>query len=631
MGASFRRLLALFRRDRLERDLEDEVAFHLAMRGEERVQQGLPANQAIRASRREFGNVLRVKEQSGDAWLFCWLESVLQDVRFATRTLRKSPGFTAAAALTLGLGIGATTILFSIAYGVLMKPLPWADADRLVRVTETRGGRVGRVRGTLMNSTFVAWADRPSTIDGLAGWLRPQPMTITVRGTTEPLARSVSRGQEIAIRAALGAGALRLTRQLLGENAVLGAVGGAIGFALAIALHRILPVVLPADFPRLDNVSIGTPIVLFAAAVSISTSILCGIVPAVYVRRLPLVEPMSEGRSSRHGSLRTSRARMLIVAGQVALASALLVGATLLTRSFLALLHADRGFDSSNVLTARLPVPPSYSADRRIELVDALRDRLRVLPGVTHAAISNALPFLSEGGFSAFKMPSPGDPAVQLDVEAAQRVVTPEYFTALRLRIVAGRPLTPADAATAQPLIVVNRTFAPSYLGSEPVGARIPAPKGGAGFRFRDSQADWEVVGVVEDMRQDSINAPRQPEIFAAFPQIAARSLGRFDPILVLRTVSDPVDSVGPVRVVVRDVAPTLALDSVMTMQERVSTSLARPRTYALLLSGFALSAVSITGIGLFALLSYFIAQRFRELPSERPLGPSGMISWRWC
>src|SRR5206468_459717 len=128
---------------------------------------------------------------------------------------------------------------------------------------------------------------------------------------------------------------------------------------------------------------------------------------------------------------RTAGARLLIMAGQVALACVLLMGTALLTRSFLALVHADRGYDPINILTARVPLPPTYSPERRTELVDSLLERVRTLPGVTQGAVSNALPFLSEGGFAAFKMASPRDLDVDVEVQAMQRVVTPEYFEAL--------------------------------------------------------------------------------------------------------------------------------------------------------------------------------------------------------
>src|SRR5439155_8562338 len=173
-----------------------------------------------------------------------------------------------------------------------------------------------------------------------------------------------------------------------------------------------------------------------------------------------------------------------------------------------------------NVLTARLPLPPGYPTERRSQLLEALIDRVRAVPGVTHAAYGTALPFVSFGGFTAFTMRSSRNPDVELNVQAAQRVVSPDYFSAMRLRLVAGRALTDADTTTTQPVIVVNRTFARQYLGERPLGFHIPqrGPRAG-GIRFADDNADWEVVGVVDDMRQD-MDSPLQPEIFASVRQI---------------------------------------------------------------------------------------------------------------
>src|SRR5580704_17126564 len=514
------------------------------------------------------------------------LAGLMQDLRYGARLLRRQPGFAAVAILTMALSIGATTMLFSVAYGVLLKPLPWSHADRLLRVTETRQGRTGRVVGTVSNGTFLAWRDHPSTIEDLGGWLtqtatltgagdpvrlsmipttpslfrilsvrpligrlfresegargqpnlvilsyglwrerfggRPeivghlvqlddQPYTVigvmprefafpdretrawtawsvppvmaengmlvgviframarlragttpaqaaaeaTSRARSAPdlggaaralfgavgpidvsavpelqaltadarpailvllaavalllvtatanvaslqLARAMTRRREMAVRAAIGAGRRRIVRQLLIENAIVGLCGGAAGLALAAGLQQVLPLLLPAGFPRLDAVALDMRVLLFALAVSILASVACGLLPAWHTRRVNLVETLSQdGVAPIGGAMRSpmARTRALIMAGQVAIACLLLVGAALLMRSFVSLVRADRGYDPVNVLTARLPFPPDYPAERRSQQLDALLERLRVVPGVTHAAYGTALPFL---------------------------------------------------------------------------------------------------------------------------------------------------------------------------------------------------------------------------------------------
>lgn len=742
-----------------------------------------------------------------------FLASVAQDVRYGLRLLGRQPGFAAAAILTMALGIGAATLVFSIAYGVLARPLPWPDAHQLVRLTEMRQGRTGRISGTVSNGTFNVWREHRTTIDDIGGWLtqtatltgageairissvpttpslfrilqvhpllgrlfdegegasaqpgvallsyglwqerfgaqpdvigrvlhlNERPYTIVgvmPRGFAFPtsdarvwtawrvppvtgsngalagvifratarlrtgvspaqasaeatqlarqapdmglaaralfgaagpidvsavreleaitadvrpailvslaavalllvtatanvgslqLARASTRRREITIRAAIGAGQARIVRQLLIENAIIGLCGAAGGFGLAAAVRRVLPSLLPSEFPRLDAVTLDLRVLLFALGVAMLTSVACGLLPAWHTRRSALSGALAEDGAAPSGVTRSAAARThaLIMAGQVATTCVLLVGGVLLARSLIALTQVDRGYDPVNVLSARLPLPPGLPAERWRPLLDGVTDDLRATPGVTAAAYSSGLPFVSSGGFAAFNMRSPITPDTNIEVQATRRLVSPGYFAAMRLRLVEGRVLSDTDGATAVPAIVVNRTFARQYLGARPLEVRIP--QGGAhagGVAFVNDQADVRVVGVVEDMRQDRVDAPPQPEMFALFQQVQPTSLQGFDPILVLRTDRDPARYVSTLRTVLRAHAPQLAVDSVMTMEDRVTMSLARPRLYAVVLTCVGTFALLIAGVGLFGLLSFSVAQRRREIGIRSALG----------
>jgi hypothetical protein len=183
------------------------------------------------------------------------------------------------------------------------------------------------------------------------------------------------------------------------------------------------------------------------------------------------------------------------MAGQLAVACVLLIGAALLSRSFTALLQADRGYDPAHLLTARLPMP-GMTLERRTEVLETLAARLGSLPGVRTAAFGNALPLLTAGGFRPIKMRPPSNPAIEIDVNMIQRVVSPGFFAALGLRLTAGRSLAETDVKTSPDVIVVNRSFATKYLGDRPVGAVVP----NLGM-CRGDHDRWEVVGVVDDRR----------------------------------------------------------------------------------------------------------------------------------
>jgi putative ABC transport system permease protein len=443
--------------------------------------------------------------------------------------------------------------------------------------------------------------------------------TATTNVANLQLARATTRQREIAIRAALGAGRGRVMRQLLTESLLLGLLGGSGGLVLALALQRSIPTILPADFPRADAVSMDTTVVVFAILASVVTSVLFGLFPALRVRDVNLVQSLTEDGTAPVGGgsrSRTAQARAAIMAAQVAIACVLLVGASLLGRSFLTLLNTDRGYDPSGLLTARLSLPSSlFSPERRHAIVDQVLARLSTLPAVTHAAFTSELPITAGGSTSAFTLPSRTAAGGTVSVQASPRLVSPRALPALGMRLIAGRDFADADTATSLPVVIVNRAFAHQYLADNAIGEHLPM---GVGYQDADQQAT--IIGVVDDVRYPGGTRVTQPEMYYSYRQLGGKVVVPVVTLLV-RTSADPNALSAAVRAAVREADAGLVPDAVTTMEARLLTTLARPRLYAILLGGYATLGLLIAAVGLFGVLSYTVALRTRELAVRAALG----------
>ena len=731
------------------------------------------------------------------------LPGAWNDARYGLRLLARQPGFTAIAVLTTALGVGATTTLASVAYGVAARPLPYAHADRLVRVIESRPDSTRLLPAIMSNGPFHMWREGGGTIDGIAAfraqavmldadgvetsrvrglaataslfpvlassplhgtyftpahevegsrnvvvlsyglWMerfggKPDAVGRTVKldgiahtiigvaprefafpdgdhrywvpfgveppsanrvslfgaiarlkpgvtaeqaaaeatsraqagpelgmvgmavfgskappvvdavplvdflaGEVRPalvlllvavallfltavanvsslqLARATARRRELAIRAAIGAGSGRLSRQLVIEGSILGLAGGLVGLALAVALHAVLPSILPASFPRIADIRLDAAIVAGAMVIALLAGVAFGVLPALQARRLDLLRALTEDGQAPVGvRLRSSTgfARSAIMASQVAAATLLLVCAVLLSRSFAARWAIDRGYDPTSVLTAEVAMPAyAFSPPERARVIGAILGRIAAGPDVTAAAFTSILPLSRFESLAAFKLPSTDGVSPPIEAQAAVRTVSADYQRAMGIRLAQGRWLRADDTTSSPPVVVVNRAFERAYLGEAALGARLP-------IGLAEDVDAWEVVGIIEDVQPKVGGEPPRPEVFVSYAQ--RRQGLDFDvPTLVVRSSGDPAALVPMLREVLKDAHPSIAIESVMTMEARLGEGLGEPRLYSLLVGSFAALALVIASAGLFGTLSYSVARRTRELGIRGALG----------
>jgi putative ABC transport system permease protein len=431
------------------------------------------------------------------------------------------------------------------------------------------------------------------------------------------LSRGVARQRELAIRAALGGSRARLLRQLLTESTVMAVGGSVLGLLLAALLVRSLRVAAPAWLPRVEDLAFDGPALVIWAVTTFVAAVATGVAPVLRFARVDMTDALrgaDRSAAEAHRGIAAGRLRDTLLVLEAAFAVILVVGATLLARSFVRLMAVDPGYTADGVLIATVELPDGVPESRIDHLIDAALERLRAMPGVITAGAGAMIPLMRQTAMTSFSVPAAASGGKPAQGRALVYWVTPGYAEALGLRLREGRFFEAGDRRAGTLRTIVNEEFVRQHLApARAAGLMLP------GLVQAEGKPTAEIIGVVGDVLKDGLDRQPQPALYFIHGAHGMRIPEHVR--LVIRTAGDPAAFAPGVRTLLRATESEVVIAAVEPLTASVAASVGARRLAALVMSGFAMLAMALAGVGLFGALSYSVAQRRRELAIRAALG----------